>query len=286
MKNMRLFFISVIACLITSCAMQQGVRDSNYSDISQLESDFQKLTTEEIEYVLKESKEQSAEKNKALREYLNYISGRDIMAYVLEESKDLSAERNKALREYLNYISVRDFSDKEIMLIRYALNNGHSLKDCFDYFGLYIENPYCENDYKKFKIFQVLVSDYAALAYNCEKKYGDTCSAIGSSVFYITRSSDELYFDDKIISPNKEQCVVFTGTYSYETKNNIQKTVPKVEFAPKIINTRELYFIRQKRSLPSPDHNNIDSMKQWTEFYKQYSESIGKEGALYLDLYK
>lgn len=255
---MRLFFISVIACFITSCAMQQGVRGSNYSDISQLESDFQKLTTEEIEYVLKESKEQLAERNKALREYLNYISG-------------------------------RDFSDKEIMLIRYAHNNGHSLKDCFDYFGLYIENPYCENDYKKFKILQVLVSNYAVLAYNCEKKYGDTCSAIGSSVFYITRSPDELYFDDKIISPNKEQCVVFFGTYSYETKNNIQKTVPMVEFAPKIINTRALNYIHQRRSLPSLDHNNIDSMKQWTEFYKQYSESIDKERALlsnYFDLYK
>lgn len=89
-----------------------------------------------------------------------------------------------------------------------------------------IQNEKCE-DIPAVQVFQVL-DDYA-LANVCKKReYSDDYSCLGMTV-YVLKNKDELLYDDKIIEPKEGQCISFSGTYKYEAKSKVIKTVPKMK---------------------------------------------------------
>lgn len=85
-------------------------------------------------------------------------------------------------------------------------------------------NPDCEN-VKALKVFQVL--DSFVLANVCESKYSRYCLG---HVVYIPKAADEIYYDDQKIIINKNECVIYTGTFRYETREGF-KTVPVAKIA-------------------------------------------------------
>lgn len=84
-----------------------------------------------------------------------------------------------------------------------------------------IKNPKCQS-FKAVQIFQVL--DNFALASTCDDDY---CSGI---VVYVPKEKGKLYYDEQKITPPKNRCFGFNGTYQYETKDERNKTVPKIQF--------------------------------------------------------
>ena len=84
-------------------------------------------------------------------------------------------------------------------------------------------------DIQKYKIFQVLYD--GALARACEaKSYGESCW--GLTVF-VPAEKDEDYYDEKIITVPKGQCIAYKGVYKCRTNSGSEKTVPRLIFIQK-----------------------------------------------------
>ena len=83
-------------------------------------------------------------------------------------------------------------------------------------------------DIQKYKISQVIYD--GALAKACDSDYSDTC--YGLTVFMPTKK-DEDFYDDKIITAPKGQCIAYKGVYKYETRSGLNKTVPILIFIQK-----------------------------------------------------
>lgn len=82
-----------------------------------------------------------------------------------------------------------------------------------------IKNPKCQ-PFDTIKVFQVL--DDFALALQCDGEY---CTG---PVVYIPKENNRLYYDEQKINPPQNKCFSFSGTYQYENKENLMKTVPKI----------------------------------------------------------
>jgi hypothetical protein len=70
------------------------------------------------------------------------------------------------------------------------------------------------------KIFQVIAPD-AALAMIKDD--------FGSPVYLITNKENKTYYDDQVIKLPSKSCFKQVGTYQYETKEQMLKTVPIVQ---------------------------------------------------------
>ena len=88
-----------------------------------------------------------------------------------------------------------------------------------------IPNPKCENVIQ-LEVFQVL--DDFALANACTKMGYSMC--VESHIVYIPKEKNKIYYDEQKIAFPEGKCVSYSGTYSYETKQEFLKTVPKVKF--------------------------------------------------------
>lgn len=86
-----------------------------------------------------------------------------------------------------------------------------------------IRNTKCE-DVKSFKVFQVL--DNFVLANVCRDGDDEYCFG---HVVYIQKEKNKIYFDDQKINLRRDECAIYIGTYKYEAKNGLLKTVPKVK---------------------------------------------------------
>jgi hypothetical protein len=86
------------------------------------------------------------------------------------------------------------------------------------------QNPKCQN-VDEVKIFQTL--DNGALAYVCERKSYTDC-AMGITVF-VPKRKDMLFYDEQRISPSDGKCFVFDDVYKYTSKDERDRTVPKVK---------------------------------------------------------
>lgn len=106
-------------------------------------------------------------------------------------------------------------------------------------------NDKCE-EIQKYKVFQVM-SDGTALASACDSKYGvETC--YGMTVFVPVQKNETLY-DDKIIQPADDQCIIYDGVYKYESKGAGNKTVPKLKIAnKKITNPAYTEWLKEQES--------------------------------------
>lgn len=86
-------------------------------------------------------------------------------------------------------------------------------------------NPDCMPMYR-FKVFQVLGDNYA-LANECKPDDNDYCFG---AVVLLTPQKGVDYYDDMFVGLPKDKCAVQDGVYSYETKNNSLKTVPRIRY--------------------------------------------------------
>lgn len=80
------------------------------------------------------------------------------------------------------------------------------------------EEPGDYMEYSQFEVFQVVES-------GCALAHAD--DSFGAIVFIIPNENQQFYDDQKIVLKN-DQCAQHVGTYKYNTKMEIEKTVPAV----------------------------------------------------------
>jgi len=73
-------------------------------------------------------------------------------------------------------------------------------------------------EYSQFEVFQVVESG-CALA-NADDSFG--------AIVFIIPNENQQFYDDKKIVLKNDQCAQYVGTYKYNTKIGIEKTVPAV----------------------------------------------------------
>ncbi len=107
-----------------------------------------------------------------------------------------------------------------------------------------IPNQKCEN-VPAVKVFQVL--DTFALATACKySEYTNNLMCWGHTV-YINKEKDKIYYDDQIIKPEDGKCIVYYGTYKYESKDKIIRTIPKIKFVKaEIENPEYKKYLKEK----------------------------------------
>ncbi len=86
------------------------------------------------------------------------------------------------------------------------------------------DNPKQEVIAKTFKVMQVL-PDGSALATYESLSYEGGSLEYGTVVMFLA-NDDESFYDDQVISLPKGKCFRQIGTYRYNTRQNIEKTVP------------------------------------------------------------
>ena len=80
------------------------------------------------------------------------------------------------------------------------------------------EEPGDYMEYSQFRVFQVVES-------GCALAHAD--DSFGAIVFIIPNENQQFYDDQKIVLKN-DQCAQHVGTYKYNTKMEIEKTVPAI----------------------------------------------------------
>lgn len=83
-------------------------------------------------------------------------------------------------------------------------------------------------DFNRIEVFQTL--DNFALANVCDSSYSDLCLGM---VVRIDKDWNMELWDDKVITPPDGKCFIYDGTYQYETKTELKKTVPVLRFGYK-----------------------------------------------------
>ena len=110
------------------------------------------------------------------------------------------------------------------------------LCSCVNGFGIIpplktLSNEKCTKN-QEYKIFQVL--DEGALALSCTyNDYGDR-SCLDMTVF-IPKIKNELFYDDKIVKAKSDECTSYSGVYKYQSKDERNRTIPKIKFIKKRI---------------------------------------------------
>lgn len=102
--------------------------------------------------------------------------------------------------------------------------------DLPDSFSL-IENPIPYKGAQRFKILQVIAKD-GALAQSEDTRYR-TIESFGDPIVLLISDQPNIYYDDLIINVGARQRTVQLGTYRYETRMGISKTVPIVMIVDK-----------------------------------------------------
>lgn len=102
--------------------------------------------------------------------------------------------------------------------------------DLPDSFSL-IENPVAYQGAKKFKVLQVIAKD-GALAQSEDSRY-KTIESYGDPIVLLISEQPNIYYDDLVISVGARQKTIQLGTYRYETRMGISKTVPVVMIVDK-----------------------------------------------------
>ncbi len=88
------------------------------------------------------------------------------------------------------------------------------------------DEPGDEFSAPSFKVMQVLANN-VALAYSGENNYG-SISYYGTLVMLVGDENSHFY-DDQIVKVKSSQVARHIGTYQYETKMEMQKTVPVIK---------------------------------------------------------
>ena len=163
---------------------------------------------------------------------------------LVEKFKNLDKEKDA---EMLIKYSNRSVTPVDILTMYGGIQAGYSDKEISDFLklGWYVKNPYCESEFKSYKVFQVL--NDAVLVHGCEVESYDDCAFVYGKIFLIPKQSNELYFDTKILTPEYDYCSTYVGVYQYENKEKNINTVPILMFLPKKIHKAQLENIEEMR---------------------------------------
>lgn len=98
---------------------------------------------------------------------------------------------------------------------------------------LFIERKDCQKEIESFRVFQTLTDKegqvYGALAFGREKGYYGDAPVFFFLYNFRDPQKREILYDDLKITPKATDCVVYYGTFTYTTKANVEKTIPKVK---------------------------------------------------------
>ena len=200
----------------------------------------------------------SAPKRPSLSQLQQFASEVVIDFQEREEAGTLSQEEQedwKRLQDGMNseeMLSLKKYSAQPINLafpvfVAGAKEWGYSFEEINDFLGLdlIVKNPYCENEFKSYEVFQVL-PDFV-LAHGCEITSYDKCSTLHGRIFMFPKQGEDLYFDKKVLTPPTNYCSVYAGIFNYESKGGNQNTVPVLLFFPKTIDKVQLEHIQKMR---------------------------------------
>lgn len=128
---------------------------------------------------------------------------------------------------------------KKIKFLAFVLLSGCAVTESIFAPPKMINNPKCE-EIHSVKLFQVL--DRFALAQTC------SISEISDDLtVYVPKEKNKLYYDNLLIEPEKDMCISYSGTYSYESNDGAIRTVPKLKFVKKKIeNPAYKKFLEEK----------------------------------------
>lgn len=133
---------------------------------------------------------------------------------------------------------------KKIKFLAFVLLSGCAVTESIFAPPKMINNPKCE-EIHSVKLFQVL--DRFALAQTCSiSEISDDLICYGLTV-YVPKEKNKLYYDNLLIEPEKDMCISYSGTYSYESNDGAIRTVPKLKFVKKKIeNPAYKKFLEEK----------------------------------------
>lgn len=182
---------------------------------------------------------------------------RQLAALCEDENRQLSKEqknwcvKGKELLESESFAELSVLSKRRITLADlttfvWAQQQGYSFEDIDKFLGLELSapNPYCENEFSAYEVFQVL-EDFA-LAEGCAKGVSGSCAGSGR-YFVIPQKHGEPYFDGLLLQLGKDECSVYAGTYTYKARNDMEHTVPVLMFIPKKIDKLQIDKISEMR---------------------------------------
>jgi len=224
----KIFFMLVGLSLISACASIQTNQQKNA--VNQEETQQTRISLKELEkHVKQKFAEIPSQELKKIEKDTEFQKGR------------------KELEEAISKYSEREFSLQDMAFMSAAVAAGYTESEIFEYLdpSLVVKNPYCENEFQSFEVFQTL-SDII-LVHGCEKTSYSECSTAYSRNFVTYKKPNEIYFDKKILTPNKNECPVYIGVYQYESKNGNTHVVPILSFESKKITKMRIETILKIR---------------------------------------
>lgn len=216
----KILFVLCVALFLTACATSQ-----KRPSLAKINKTAQEMSLDLLE---KEKQNSLNEKEKEILDKWN------------------NAKENDELKQLIEYAE-RDINLADVLTMIWGVELGYTEHELDDFLklGLYVKNPYCENEFDSYEVFQVL-QDFV-LANGCEVTSYDKCNTLHGRVFMFPKQGEEIYFDKKILSPSDNFCSVYAGIFTYENKAGNINTVPILLFFPKTINKMQLEFIKKMR---------------------------------------
>lgn len=136
------------------------------------------------------------------------------------------------------------------------------------------KNENCAN-FNAVKVFQTL--NDGALASVCDS--GGTKHCLGMTVF-VTKTWDLELWDEKVITPPKDKCFAYNGTYKYESKGAGTKTVPVLGFGYKYSPKSEDEAIERTSELV------VSAYLECKDHFENGDKSVRAEGLKFCDCTK
>lgn len=102
---------------------------------------------------------------------------------------------------------------------------------------LYIDNPYCDDEFAAFEVLKV--NENYAMAKGCKTLTADdVCGDNGKERKFVfpkqVGNINYMYFDNEVIKPEQNRCVVYAGSFVYTDKEGTH-TLPVAVFESKKI---------------------------------------------------
>lgn len=197
----KMFFIILSLALISACSSVQTNQQSNnekQEEKQQVEISLRELAKNVKQNFAEISPEKLAELEK------------------IEKNPEFQKEI-KEFKESVAKYSEKEYSLQDMMFIGAAYAAGYTESEIFEYLDpslVVIKNPYCEDEFKFFKISKTLPN--VLLVNGCkETSYSSECFTQYDRKFITYKKPNEIYFDGKILKPNKDECPVYIGVLEY-----------------------------------------------------------------------
>lgn len=226
----KLIFITCLVMFLAACTSVSNVAPDNSATVKRPTLSQIHKKAKELVVVLKK-KEQEGTLTDEEKDVVQKLKGFD------------EAKEAVELKKYVE----RPITSEEIFTIAWASEEGYTMEeiDKFLKLGLYVKNPYCEKEFKSYEVFQVLPS--IVLTHGCEITSYSECSTSHGKIFMFPKLKDELYFDNKILTPSAKECPTIVGVYTYEANNGMKRTVPVLVFMSTMLDKEQLKLVETSR---------------------------------------